>query len=73
LISVILVETKWTRLKITQTRSWYNSRLVKANISKGGFKINASIASSNEKNCFQASQGLECRPRDSLKRRGKSS
>jgi hypothetical protein len=36
------VETKWTRLKKrTQTRSWYNSRLVKAKISKGGFKIKA--------------------------------
>jgi hypothetical protein len=28
-------------LKRTQTRSWYNSRLVKAKISKGGFKIKA--------------------------------
>jgi hypothetical protein len=35
------VETKWTRLKRTQTRSWYNSRLVKAKTSKVGFKIKA--------------------------------
>jgi hypothetical protein len=35
------VETKWTRFKRTQTRSWYNSRLVKAKISKGSFKIKA--------------------------------
>jgi hypothetical protein len=40
-ISPILVETKWTRLKRLQTRSWYNSRLVKAKTSKGGFKIKA--------------------------------
>jgi hypothetical protein len=40
-ISPILVETKWTRLKRIQTRSWYNSTLVKAKISKGGFKIKA--------------------------------
>jgi hypothetical protein len=40
-ISPILVDTKWTRLKRTQTRCWYNSRLVKAKISKGGFKIKA--------------------------------
>jgi hypothetical protein len=40
-ISSILVETKWTRLKRTRTRSWYNSRLFKAKISKGSFKIKA--------------------------------
>jgi hypothetical protein len=40
-ISPILVGTKWKRLKRTQTRSSYNSRLVKAKISKGGFKIKA--------------------------------
>jgi hypothetical protein len=41
LISPILMGTKWTRLKRTQTSSWYNSRLVKTKISKGGFKIKA--------------------------------
>jgi hypothetical protein len=40
-ISPILVETEWTLLKRTQTRSWYNSRLVKAKISKGDFEIKA--------------------------------
>jgi hypothetical protein len=40
-ISPTLVETKCTRLKRTQTRSWHNSRLVKAKISKGSFKIKA--------------------------------
>jgi hypothetical protein len=71
-ISPTLMETKWTRLKITQTRSWYNSRLVKAKISKGSLKSKPSTASSDE-NWLQASQQLDCRPRDSLERRGKSS
>jgi hypothetical protein len=44
------VGTKWIRLKNTQTSSWYNSRLVKAKISKGGFGIKPSTASSDEEN-----------------------
>jgi hypothetical protein len=47
-ISPILVETKWTRLKRTHTRSWYNSRLVKAKTSKGGLESKPSTASSDE-------------------------
>jgi hypothetical protein len=72
-ISPILVETKWTRLKRTQTRSWYNGRLVKAKISKEALNSKPSTVSSDEKNWLQASQRLDCRPRDSLERRGKSS
>jgi hypothetical protein len=48
-ISPTLMETKWKRLKRTQTRSWYNSRLVKAKKSqKEVLKSKPSTASSDE-------------------------
>jgi hypothetical protein len=48
-ISPILVETKWTHLKRTHTRSWYNSRLVKAKKSqKEVLRSKPSTASSDE-------------------------
>jgi hypothetical protein len=47
-ISPILVETKWTRLKRTQTRSWYNSRLLKKKSQKEVLKSKPSTASSDK-------------------------
>jgi hypothetical protein len=40
-ISPTIEEPKCTRLKRTQTRNWYNSRLLKAKILKRKFEIKA--------------------------------
>jgi hypothetical protein len=48
--------------KELKTRSWYNSRLVKAKTSKGGFRIKAF-------HCLFRRGNTGCRPRDSLERR----